>query len=316
MKITRLLVAFLPFLLAACSDESGNEKEIQQVAVSKGDQLTSTELELSDYATYFSGRSKEQLAQLLDNEHLQREVVLDYHSDVVLANYAEGENLDETDEYERRLANAKRQILINLLTDSIKENFEYPSDEELEQLAREHYALHKDNFKADQRRRVAHILLKDTSDCPCETRTVRERLSEIQQRLAEDEDFASLAREFSDDPGSADAGGELPILVGRDRKFAPIFEEWSFHLKEVGELSEPFETQFGTHIVKLLEIIGAGTRSFEEVRDAIIELKKKELVNSKIEKLRSSAYPDIKSIQYDQLNNLIKQLLDNSKNKG
>ena len=63
-------------------------------------------------------------------------------------------------------------------------------------------------------------------------------------------DFATLARQYSKDPGSKDQGGELGFF-GRGQ-MVPQFEEVAFKLKR-GEVGEPFETQFGWHIVKVDE---------------------------------------------------------------
>ncbi len=73
---------------------------------------------------------------------------------------------------------------------------------------------------------------------------------EIRQRLLDGEDFAELARQYSDDPGSAEQGGDLG-WVGRGR-FVPEFEEVAFSL-EPGEISEPVRTQCGYHIIQVLE---------------------------------------------------------------
>ena len=73
---------------------------------------------------------------------------------------------------------------------------------------------------------------------------------EIRQRLADGEEFAALAAEYSDDPGSAANGGDLGWF-GRGRMVAP-FEEAAFALA-VNEISEPVKTDFGYHIIEVLE---------------------------------------------------------------
>ena len=73
---------------------------------------------------------------------------------------------------------------------------------------------------------------------------------EIRQRLVDGEDFATLAAEYSDDPGSAANGGDLGWF-GKGRMVAP-FEEAAFALA-VNEISEPVKTDFGYHIIEVLE---------------------------------------------------------------
>jgi len=74
--------------------------------------------------------------------------------------------------------------------------------------------------------------------------------NELRQRLLDGEDFATLAAEYSDDPGSAANGGELGWF-GKGQMVAP-FEEAAFSLAE-GEISEPVKSDFGYHLIEVLE---------------------------------------------------------------
>lgn len=96
---------------------------------------------------------------------------------------------------------------------------------------------------------VAHILVSTdpqiNKDGDAET-----KIQEIYDRIENGDPFDVLAKNFSDDTRSARQGGDLPSFgVGR---MVPEFEEVAFSLKEEGQVSEPFQTQYGWHIVKLL----------------------------------------------------------------
>ena len=95
-----------------------------------------------------------------------------------------------------------------------------------------------------------HILIA-TSDTvsPDSARAVVEGL---RARVQAGEDFADLARQFSDDTGSGAQGGDLGMF-GRGR-MVPPFEQAAFELQNVGDLSEPVETRFGVHLIELTSV--------------------------------------------------------------
>ena len=114
------------------------------------------------------------------------------------------------------------------------------------------------------RRRGAHILLQIGDE-----RSEAEAVALLEATRAEIEagaDFADKARELSEDPGSAAAGGDLG-LAGRDA-FAVPFAEALWGL-EPGELSAPVITEFGAHLIVLLEVEAAEPPTFEASRDAL-----------------------------------------------
>ena len=86
--------------------------------------------------------------------------------------------------------------------------------------------------------------------------------------------FPDLAKQHSQDPGSAANGGDLGLLTRGAMKEAPQFEDALFALKE-GEISKPVETRFGFHIIQATEVKGARGKTLEEMRGQIeAELKK------------------------------------------
>ena len=108
--------------------------------------------------------------------------------------------------------------------------------------------------------KVAHImLLTPAGTIPADEQKKKAAINDLYHRLKKGEDFATLAREFSEDKGSAKNGGELPWFnAGR---MVPEFEQAAFALKTNGELSQPVRTSFGWHIIKRIDRKEIGTFS-------------------------------------------------------
>ena len=112
---------------------------------------------------------------------------------------------------------------------------------------------------------VSHIMISDKED---DTRTFKpnERIREINKMLAQGESFEQLAKQFSDDKNSAVRGGRL-VKFSRGTLRSKVFESFAFSLKEPGEITKPFLSEFGWHIVRLDEI--HPIPSFEESRETL-----------------------------------------------
>lgn len=132
------------------------------------------------------------------------------------------------------------------------------SDEDL----RAEYEKRKNDFKQDEEVRAAHVLFKVAGDDEKAWAEARKKAEEIVRRARAGEDFASLAKAKSEDT-SASTGGDLGFF-GRGRMVKP-FEDTAFALKP-GEISDPVRTQFGYHVIKVLERREAGYKPFEQVR--------------------------------------------------
>lgn len=113
--------------------------------------------------------------------------------------------------------------------------------------------------------RAAHIMVKTGKDVPAEeVAKAKEKAVEVKGLLDSGKStFEDLATKYSEDKGSAAKGGELPQF-GTGRMVA-AFEKAAFALKNVGDVSEPIETEYGWHIIKLLEHIPVPT--FETAKD-------------------------------------------------
>lgn len=115
--------------------------------------------------------------------------------------------------------------------------------------------------------RAAHIMIKTGKEASKEdVEKARAKALEVKGLLDSGKNtFEELASKYSEDKGSATKGGELPQF-GTGRMVA-AFEKAAFALKNVGDISEPVETEYGWHIIKLLERIPVPT--FENVKDEL-----------------------------------------------
>lgn len=168
----------------------------------------------------------------------------------------------QSNQDEFRLPEAVRLRYLMLDLKSVAEDVELTEAD-----LREHYQATQDRYGTPERRRMRHILLAVPEEADAETAAqAREQIQALEERLRNGADFARLAQEHSNDPGSAAVGGDLG-LVGRD-EMVPAFEEVAFNLP-VGQLSEPVRSEFGWHLIEVTEIEGGEAKPFEEVREQV-----------------------------------------------
>jgi parvulin-like peptidyl-prolyl isomerase len=126
---------------------------------------------------------------------------------------------------------------------------------------------------------VRHILLSTQGQNPEEKAETRKKMEGILKRARSGEDFSELAKEYSEDPGSKEQGG-LYENFSRGQ-MVPAFDEAAFS-EPVGSITDIVETQFGYHIIKILDR-KSETRPFEEVRDSLRANELSSLRNAAIE---------------------------------
>jgi len=131
-----------------------------------------------------------------------------------------------------------------------------------------YYEKNARNFATSEERRASHILIQSAADAPeAEQKAARAKIdSLLQQVKRKPADFARLAKENSQDPGSGPKGGDLGFFP-RGAMVKP-FEEAAFSLKE-NQISEVVRSDFGFHIIRLTGIKPAKVRTLEEARDSI-----------------------------------------------
>ncbi|MBX7143495.1 MAG: peptidylprolyl isomerase [Oligoflexia bacterium] len=160
-----------------------------------------------------------------------------------------------------------------------------------EQDAKKAFDSESAKYTQGERIHVSHILIRlDPSASAQEDKAAQDKINELYKKAsAPNADFGAIAKESSQCP-SAPQGGDLGVV---DKgKTVPAFEQAAFSLKP-GEVSKPVRTQFGYHIIKVSEKFAAEkpdfTKSRALVEKDLLQKKKTELVEAKVNELRASA---------------------------
>jgi peptidyl-prolyl cis-trans isomerase C len=154
------------------------------------------------------------------------------------------------------------------------------SDEE----AKEYFAEHPSQFEEPEKVHVSHILLgtrNPTNNMPLSDERKMARRKEIDgllKRARAGEDFAKLAEEYSEDPGSKDKGGEYTFTRGQ---MVPEFEAAAFAL-DTNQISDVVTTAYGYHIIKSIEKIPAKKLAFKDVETNLKEALKQQAMMKKL----------------------------------
>jgi peptidyl-prolyl cis-trans isomerase D len=143
---------------------------------------------------------------------------------------------------------------------------------------RSYYQARKSNYVIPEQRRASHILIKLPKDADqAAVAAARKKLEQLKQQLAQGADFAKLAREYSQDPGSAKQGGDLGFFSRGTMDEA--LEKVVFSMKP-GEVSGPVRTPFGLHLVKLTAVKPAETETFDQAKAEVLREYRREKAES------------------------------------
>lgn len=292
-------IFFRSFLFAFLFPLSGLANE---VILSQG---KDTSLSESDYQSMAASElSAEQRTRMASDERELIDFVFSLHANLGVWKAAEQAELASRPDIARTLLRARQRILIDAYLKDFAQRLEWP---DFTALAAQQYAVNPQRFKTAEKRKAAHILLKDTerTGCDCAARPTAEDLI---SRLAAGERFSELAKTYSDDPGSAAQGGELSrwTTPGQGVFVAP-FETALFKLPELGAVSAPVKSKFGIHIIKLVGLEEERVKSFAEVKDKLISTLRAEFIKTKTNEMQASYYPDLKNVDLARIQRVIIQ---------
>jgi peptidyl-prolyl cis-trans isomerase D len=183
---------------------------------------------------------------------------------------------------------------VSLDLEALKKDIKVPEDE-----LRKYYAENAQRYTAPEERRASHILVKaDKSASAADREKAKAKaetlLAEVRKSPTS---FAEVAKKNSDDPGSAEKGGDLDWF-SRGAMVKP-FEDTAFTLKQ-GEISNVVQTDFGYHIITVTGVRGGDKRPFEAVRGEI----ENEIKTQLAQKRFAEAAVDFQNVVYEQSESL------------
>jgi peptidyl-prolyl cis-trans isomerase D len=160
-----------------------------------------------------------------------------------------------------------------------------PSDADVQA----YYDNNLDRYTEEVDLRVSHILLR-TQDA--ELAEVQAQAESIAAEARNGADFAELARRYSEDEGTREAGGDLGRITRG--QMVPEFEGAAFALEQ-DEVSDPVTSMFGVHVIKATEKTGGATQTLDDVRDSIVDMLQQESADA-----RAAALAEAMSLEIDE----------------
>jgi peptidyl-prolyl cis-trans isomerase D len=169
-------------------------------------------------------------------------------------------------EYEKNKAKyqvpEKRVVRYGLLdTTQLRRNVQI-SDDQL----KVQYQANIQQYQVPNRVHVEHILFMTVGKTDAEVEEIKKTADDVLKQVKKGGKFDELAKKYSEDPGTKDKGGDLGWIT--QGQTVPEFEKTAFGLDK-GQISDLVRTQYGFHIIKVLEKETARTKTFDEVKDSI-----------------------------------------------
>lgn len=253
-----LLFVFLGALLSGCATK-GVIEDTTPVLITKND----IALTRADYEAAIMVIPKAKRAQMTPN---QKQVMLFLENLLIyrtLAGEARELGVDKDLITKKEIQQAGDKILALKRLEMIESALKKP---DFTAAAQEQYQVKKAQYLIAESVSAAHVLIRLEGRSDADARKLAE---DVRKKAIAGEDFAGLAEKYSDDPSKAQNKGVLGTF-GRGQMVKP-FEDAVFALKTPGEISPVVKTQFGYHIIRLIEKRAAVQQPFEDVKEKIIQ---------------------------------------------
>ncbi len=220
-----------------------------------------------------------------------------------LANDARALHLEQDKDVERQIALVINELLAHRRLDQATKDLQVPN---LEQLAKEKYALQKAEFIERGPVDVKHILISNKSHAPDEAAKLANEI--VEEAKKNPDAFDELVEKYSEDKSKKDNAGL--IVNAASSQYDKAFAAAASELQKPGDISPPVRSAFGLHVLKLIKRDPDRQKSFEEVHDALIS----QLTNDFIDQRRRDFRDKFVNEKMDANAELVASLRDRYRN--
>jgi len=169
---------------------------------------------------------------------------------------------------------------------------------------RAYYNANIDQYKVQNRVHPEHILFKTVGQTDAEIAETRQKAEDVLKQARHGANFEDLAKKYSEDDGSKPKGGDLGWIV--EGQTVPEFQQVAFSLPK-GAISDLVKTEYGFHIIKVLDRETAHTQSFDEVRASILAIQLDQKVTTEANDISSQMAAAVRQSDRQPLEDLAKK---------
>ncbi len=174
------------------------------------------------------------------------------------------------------------------------------SDDELQA----YYNSHIDEYKVQNRVHVEHILFKTVGKTDAEIAEIRQKAEDVLKQAKHGANFEDLAKKYSEDDATKPKGGDLDWIV--EGQTVAEFQQAAFSLPK-GAISDLVKTQYGFHIIKVIDHETARTKSLDEVRETITPIILDDKVNATADNLANQIASAVRQSNRQSLDDLARK---------
>jgi len=224
----------------------------------------------ADVKASLAGFNEGQRKQILTDLNTRREIVNNLVDQELLIQEAEKQKLDKDRDYQAAFKAFRRQYMTEkLLAKNVKPKL-------TDKVARRYYDVNKRKYSTDKVH-VQHILLSDEKTA----------LEVLKQAKASGADFQKLAEKYSKDPSAKNNRGDVGVIT-RDAPFVEEFKDAAFDASQ-GQVVGPVKTQFGYHIIKVVDKKPGKIVGYDEVEMRVRADVQKEAIQNYVTRLKKGA---------------------------